>query len=204
MLPVLAKLREYAIQDGFPGLYLIIGRSAAPVHIYEPQNLTEPLERMMRRKTQHLSSIPTEAFNKTMTYPYPLQFITRELQVPNWCRSTNESPLRPVTEEIVGIPLTFDNTPRREFKTANLWNVGPPDEVVKRFKDNLFAAIYFDVCCHDHGRERESKEDRFVVVNAWNEWAEGMSLEPSDVYGRRFLETVKNVKAQVLRDGCVL
>ena len=61
MLPILAKLQECAIQDGFPGLYLIIGRSAAPVHIYEPQNLTEPLERMMRRKTQHLSLIPTEA-----------------------------------------------------------------------------------------------------------------------------------------------
>jgi hypothetical protein len=204
MLPILTKLREYAIQDGFPGLYLMVGRSAAPAHIYEPQNLTENLERMMRRKTQHLSLIPVAALNKTMTYPYPLDYITRELQVPNWCLNTAESPLRPVTEEIAGVVTTFDNTPRREYNTAHLWNVDVPDKVVKRFQDSLFAAIYFDVCCHGRDRERESKEDRFVVINAWNEWAEGMSLEPSDVYGRRFLEAVRTVKAQVRQDGCVL
>jgi hypothetical protein len=43
---------------------------------------------------------------------------------------------------------------------------------------------------------------RFVVVNAWNEWAEGVPLEPSDVYGYRFLETVWNVKKKVLENEC--
>jgi hypothetical protein len=216
MAPILTKLRAYAMQDGFPGLYFIVGRSAAPAHIYKPENLSEPLQNMMRRKTQHLSLIKASApiVNQTMTYPYPLDYVSRALQVPPWCQlKTTESPLIPATEEIAGVICTFDNTPRRELNTAHLWNVNVPDKVVKRFQDSLFAAIYFDVCCHgQHTRQqrqaiqeqssRTTKEDRFVVINAWNEWAEGMSLEPSDVYGRRFLEAVKHVKAQVLREGC--
>ena len=35
--------------------------------------------------------------------------------------------------------------------------------------------------------------DKFVIINAWNEWDERMALEPSDVYGRKFLETIRDV-----------
>ena len=38
-----------------------------------------------------------------------------------------------------------------------------------------------------------SKEENFIFINAWNEWAEGCHLEPDLKYGRGFLEAVKNV-----------
>jgi hypothetical protein len=45
-------------------------------------------------------------------------------------------------------------------------------------------------------------QERFLVINAWNEWAEGMMLEPSDVFEYRFLETIRDVKKEVLENQC--
>jgi hypothetical protein len=112
--------------------------------------------------------------------------------------------------EVTGIFTAFDNTPRREFASSAIYRPDEPKQILERFRANLYAAMYFQLCCiqqnniqQQQQQQQDHTDDRFVAINAWNEWAEGMSLEPSDVYGRGFLEVIRNVKTQILEEGCV-
>uniref|UniRef100_A0A7S2VAY9 Uncharacterized protein n=1 Tax=Entomoneis paludosa TaxID=265537 RepID=A0A7S2VAY9_9STRA len=211
-IPILSKLREYAIEDGFDGLFLIQGRSAMPDHIYSPpKNLTKVLQEKLMRTMQTLETLgmddnkfDSSIFNQSMAYPYPLEYIARPFTVPQWCLAKpHEPPFTSLGErkrhpEIFGVVTAFDNSPRRPDKEASVYNEGPPHAILERFRRNLFAAVYYQTCC----LERNLVEDKFVAINAWNEWGEGMALEPSDVVGAGFLETIRDVKAQVARIGC--
>jgi hypothetical protein len=196
---ILERLRYFARQDGFDGIYLVVGRSAAPDHIYVPKNLTERVQKIMEKRSQTVDMLPMDIFNQSMTYPYPLEYVTSPFSIPQWCMDGMKQEAASATSrpEITGVITTFDNTPRREYKSSNIYNPGEPDEVVERFNASLHAAVYYHSCC-----QQEMANDRFVAINAWNEWAEAMSVEPSDVYGRRFLEVIRDVKEQVSSHGC--
>ena len=207
---VLQMLRKFAMEDGFPGMYIIIGRGAPPPHIHDTTNVDKRLSIQMKRTTQLIDMFPVEIFNQTMVYPYPKEYINKPHVLPKWCGRTNEIPAYPSPREkpeIYGVPITFDNTPRRELSNANIWNYGPPEDVVSFFRKSLTTGLTFDTCCWNESHRVLHEEERFFVINAWNEWAEGMAMEPSDVFGMKFLETVKEVKEALAKkfgngNGC--
>lgn len=74
----------------------------------------------------------------------------------------------------------WDNTPRRGRNGVVIVNGTPA-----RFERSLADLV---------GRVQSRPfEERFVFLNAWNEWAEGNYLEPDSQNGRSFLEAVRRV-----------
>jgi len=100
------------------------------------------------------------------------------------------------------VALPFDNTPRRGLDKAVIDtgadcrgpSGGGEDEgrrCAAQLERELEAAMVAADCCSPG-----VGVDRFVVIAAWNEWGEGMVLEPSDVYSWRLLEAVNRTVAR--------
>ena len=194
-VPILKQLRHLAMEDGFPGLYIAVGMSFSHDDLF-PEGRSEGQKRNL---------FPHGLVNKTVTYPYPLKWMEKQvLRVPPWC-SSRPVPVHNRTDLITGVLAAFDNTPRRSLESAHLWSADEPDKVVERFYESLRAAIYYETCCFPLEAKdtlEKNDDDRFILINSMNEWAEGMCLEPSDVFGYRLLEAIRNAKANVLESQC--
>ena len=75
--------------------------------------------------------------------------------------------------------VDYDDTPRRGQNGKCFINASPI-EFEKYFK-RLIEKSY-------------SIKAPFVFLNAWNEWGEGMYLEPDEIHGFGYLEAVRNAK----------
>ena len=201
--PVLTKFKELAMRDGYPGMYFTIGLTKPHEHLLD---IGDPSKYVPRPQSAG-RALFVYPFDKVVSYPISAEWNRhRHLEVPQWCRE-RRTRTRPRERDIAGVLASFDNTPRRGAEEAHLWSADAPDAVVARFRRSLHAAVYYEACCFpddDRAGKRKDDDDRFVLINAMNEWAEGMALEPSDVYGRRFLETIREVKLKVIREGCAV
>lgn len=86
------------------------------------------------------------------------------------------------------IPV-WDNTPRYGSEAYIVHNFSP-----RKMQQWLEHAI----------RDSEARlpaDRRFIVVNAWNEWAEGAHLEPDCRYGYAYLNSVGRALADIPFDG---
>jgi len=82
-----------------------------------------------------------------------------------------------------GITPMWDNSARRKEKAVILQNSTP-----KKYGSWLSHIV--------NTFKPFSKEENFVFINAWNEWAEGNHLEPCQKWGRQYLETTKTILNQ--------
>lgn len=79
-----------------------------------------------------------------------------------------------------GVTLSWDNTARRGTRATVFVNFS-----LDRYRDWLRTAI-------ENARRDAPAGERFVFVNAWNEWAEGTYLEPDQQNGLGYLEATRD------------
>ena len=192
---VLRRFNELAKEDGFPnGLYFTVGLTKPHEHLLD----IGPVKNWSPQPQRMHIALSKGVFEKVLSYPNPTAWgMNRTLTIPSWCNANQTEHER--VRDMAGIIISFDNTPRRGIDKANIWTPGGPKNVTLQFRKNLHAAIYYETCCFP---ESTNDDSRFVVINAMNEWAEGMALEPSTVYGYQFLETIQSVKQSILQNGC--
>jgi hypothetical protein len=212
--PILRQFRSWAQQDpALGGLTIWMSRSATHPDLIDISKLKDNEKRIWKRKSQQMeillpvSDDEGPVWNNTVAYPYMHDWSSQGLHIPGWCRRPSASSTTTTTPiwappEIPGIITSFDNTPRRQADQAKIWNSPDqsPDQVIEQFRQSLYATVYYETCCRRLAVYAPTQ--RFVIINAWNEWAEGMAMEPSTVFGTGFLEAIRNVKADLIRQGC--
>jgi hypothetical protein len=78
-----------------------------------------------------------------------------------------------------GVSPGWDNSSRRAGRQAIIFINSAP-EVFKKWIKNKVNKF-----------KPYSKDENFLFINAWNEWAEGNHLEPCQKYGHQFLQALK-------------
>jgi lipopolysaccharide biosynthesis protein len=86
---------------------------------------------------------------------------------------------RPAHPHIPGTFVGWDNTARRG-KMAIVMAGSTPE---------VFARVFRRIL---HSVKDKPPEHRLVFLNAWNEWGEGMYLEPNQLHGHEFLKAVRD------------
>jgi len=89
-------------------------------------------------------------------------------------------------ERISGAFVDWDNTPRKQKKGLVIQGADP-----NNFK-NYFRTLY---------QRAVDRKDPFLVINAWNEWAEGCYLEPDEKFKFGYLNALKEVIIQKEQNG---
>lgn len=71
---------------------------------------------------------------------------------------------------IRGLCFEWDNTPRHNYRGYVITPISK--QTFMHYMDSI-------------------KDDKFLFINAWNEWAEGMMLEPTQNEGYKYLQWIK-------------
>ncbi|HPI41244.1 MAG TPA: glycoside hydrolase family 99-like domain-containing protein [Pseudobdellovibrionaceae bacterium] len=86
-----------------------------------------------------------------------------------------------------GIIPAWDNTARRQ-NTPHLF-IGSNPKLYGYWLSEIIRQTYENIHTHD----------KFIFINAWNEWGEGCHLEPDVQHGHQYLETTLN---SILNTNC--
>ena len=87
----------------------------------------------------------------------------------------------PIIKEYPCVCPGWDNSSRRQHSGYTIFKGNTPT-LYKKWLAHIMAVF-----------NPYSREENFVFINAWNEWAEGNHLEPDNKWGRSFLEATRDV-----------
>lgn len=111
--------------------------------------------------------------------------------------------------EVVENKIAEVEPPYKRFRTAMLsWD----NTARKQNSSHIFANFSMlnykqwlaHIATNVYNNDKYSKEEKFIFVNAWNEWAEGTHLEPDRNMGYNYLQTTYDVLKEFNEENCKL
>lgn len=103
-----------------------------------------------------------------------------------WTNIIEASPLDECKTYFEGI-VNFDNTPRKGQNGGRVFE----NFSIDTFKNGM-CELY---------KKSISLKNELIFINAWNEWGEGMYLEPDEENGFSYLEAVKEAKQDAMKNS---
>ena len=190
LLDFTQKLRARAVEEGFPGVYLCGVKSSFGDELancldndlfdavidFQPNSDDFPLGENTYSKAADVAKkiLPESIYQKIKTSTSGNKIISYSKLLNNKLTQSYDYHKRV-------LPCVFpswDNSPRR--KTATIIQNDDP----KLFSQWLEHAQ--DVV------KRYPEPEQIIMINAWNEWAEGCHLEPDTIMGTSFLTALKD------------
>ena len=170
---MIAFWRELAAENGLPGLYIV-----------------ETMNSKRRQNFPHLKdSDACVEFEPTLTlfggytpgnsHKYILDTLHIFSFDAVWNKILERKSAYGCREKFCGAFVDWDNSPRVGARASVC--IGATPDKLKTYLGRLAQK------CMDEGN------DRFIFINAWNEWAEGAYLEPDKDNAYRNLEAIKEV-----------
>ncbi|NBH14510.1 hypothetical protein D3Z36_10075 [Lachnospiraceae bacterium] len=164
---------ELALLNGFPGIYIIGNFYDGVEHTCADAMLVmEP--------------------GKTIGRDFPARFanqnrmeVARYLSYEEVWKNSLEWQASLHTKTYYGGFCNYDDTPRRGNAGTIIYNDTP--EKFKVYLTDLYA-------------KNKACGNEFVFINAWNEWGEGMHLEPDEEHGYGFLEAIPYAENHYLKE----
>lgn len=177
MVPMFNKFNEWCLKEGFNGIYIIEEHMNLDLKKYESAHydinyyITQPYV----GKKMYLN----DSIIRKYCYKIRNRLVQKGLLKCVEKYDANKL-IRMYMKKmprncnlINGIYFEWDNTPRHGYRGS----------VIEPISKETFFEYMNSI----------SKND-YVVVNAWNEWAEGMILEPTEENGFQYLEWIKEWK----------
>lgn len=166
------KFDEWCRDYGFAGIYII----ESAMTIYLGKTIFSGLTRQFSLREPNHAKFYSDLLNKrsSQTQQY-LEEQDRAIKIydGNALFDIMIKRFRKNRKVIHNVFFGWDNTPRHG---SNGYIITSPDkEHVMKYLDLL-------------------KDDNMLIVNAWNEWAEGMMLEPTKENGFKYLEWIREWK----------
>lgn len=174
-------LNKKCIENGFDGICVIETRETYDkneINNFDKSKYTEYIHlrepsSALHKYTAGISGFPKKVVNKLIkiSHKFNMKFVVKysgnkmfKLMIKNYFHDKNI---------IRGLFFEWDNTPRHSHRGYIITSSNK-----KKFLQ------YMNLI----------KEEEFVFINAWNEWAEGMMLEPTEENGFKYLEWIKEWK----------
>lgn len=186
------QLNRLAIENGFPGVYLI----ANIVNPFKDKN--EFLKRGFDAVTyQRLSASTTKIVGKSKWFSRGYRVLRlikgffKNRPPKMWDYSvTYRDLITPKEKEDDVIPTIvpqWDHTPRSGWFGSLFINAKP--EYFKLHALDAFNAVKY-----------KPEDQQLVILKSWNEWGEGNYMEPDLTHGRGFIEALKEAKDEFLNN----
>ncbi len=178
-LEMTKRWREYAIAEGIGDLYLIV------LHVFgfqgDPRSIGFDAALEFPPNTFVVNDIANQVEKLNPAYQGRV-YDYGEL-------ASHMSKNRASTDYLLfkTIMPSWDNTARKSDSSTVFLNASPA-----RFQSWLSESIQYTL-------DTFSPPERFVFINAWNEWAEGTHLEPDRRYGYAHLQSIANALKEYMR-----
>ncbi len=166
-------LREQAQRNGFPNMYLLTPQPGKPIGSLSDWGF----DGMSEFFPYGLSDVDYESSSDRFVAPDVFILFHQVKKYLEEKRYFYDSDY-PVYK---GAFTTWDNSPRRGSRGVSIYEGVTPE---------LYQTWLEDICRHT--QKTFPIDQRYIFINAWNEWAEGAHLEPDYRYGYTWLQATKN------------